>query len=120
MNFWIFVEDESSQVIENYCNKGFESQNALSGKKFVSLVKLLIIVVSFAVGSKRCFIQTHSPGRSPVRYPYPLYSQSNVLVKQTFSRFFQLFTWTSYGKSVDPSETSALRLVKLHSLKVIC
>ena len=37
-----------------------------------------------------------------------------------FTVFFQLLTWTSWGKSVDTTEKSALKLVKVPSLKVIC
>ena len=55
-----------------------------------------------------------------------LYSQRSCLIQVTirielFKVFFcQLSTWTSSGKSVDTSEKSALKLVKLPNLKVIC
>ena len=37
-----------------------------------------------------------------------------------FHGFFQLLTWTRSGKSVDTTEKSALKLIKLPSLKMIC
>ena len=43
-----------------------------------------------------------------------------VLYRLSTHGFLQLQTWTSQRKSVDSTEESTLRLVKLHSLKVIC
>ena len=37
-----------------------------------------------------------------------------------FTIFFQLLTWTSWGKSVDNTEKSSLKLLKLSSSNVIC
>ena len=39
--------------------------------------------------------------------------------RQTLSRFFELFIWTSQGTSVDITEKSNLKLVKLPDLKVM-
>ena len=43
-----------------------------------------------------------------------------ILEYRPFHGFFQLLTWTSSGKSVDNTKKSALKLVKLPSLNVIC
>ena len=40
-------------------------------------------------------------------------------VKMDLFTVFPLFIWTSYGKSVDTTEKSALKLVKVLKLKVI-
>ena len=45
---------------------------------------------------------------------------NSVLSHRPFHGFFQFLTWTSLGKSVDTTQRSALKLVKLPSLNVIC
>ena len=40
-------------------------------------------------------------------------------VKMDLFTVFPLFIWTSYGKSVDTTEKSALKLVKVLKLKAI-
>ena len=45
---------------------------------------------------------------------------NSVLSHRPFHGFFQFLTWTSLGKSVDTIQRSALKLVKLPSLNVLC
>ena len=45
---------------------------------------------------------------------------NSVLSHRPFHGFFQFLTWTSLGKSVDTTQRSALKLVKLPSLNMIC
>ena len=41
-------------------------------------------------------------------------------MQQAVPSFFQLLTWTSWGKSINTTGKSPCKLVKLPSLKVIC